>query len=127
MHACLTKRICLYVCLTGVGLTIAVAEKQGYPFFDGTDEKTAALMDTAEKQIEVVRKGNFALELVDERGQPITATAVVELQSHDFDFGANLFGFEKMPDSDPAKQTSIKAIEDTFNTVIVCDYWRVNR
>lgn len=103
------------------------AQKREYPFFDGTDEKTIALMAGARDQIEEVRKGDFTLVLTGENDQPISARAVIELESHDFDFGTNLFGFHKIPDSDPAKQTSMKAIREVFNTVTVCDYWSQNQ
>lgn len=84
-------------------------------------------MRDARRRIEIERKGDFILEVVDADGRSVAASVALELQSHDFDFGANLFGFDKMPDSNPAKQVSLKAIEETFNTVIVCDYWRVNQ
>ena len=98
-----------------------------YPFFDGTDNKTKALMFNANKQIEEIRKGNFTLTIVNEKGEHINKTVTLELVSHDFNFGVNLYGYEKIPDSNPAKQTSIKAIQNTFNSVIVCDYWKRNQ
>jgi len=100
---------------------------QEFTFFDGTDVETKILMQNAEAQIEIVRKGDFVLELVDENGNSIHANAVIELQSHEFDFGANLFNFHSIADNDPAKQMSLKAIDTLFNTVIVCDYWRQNQ
>ncbi|MEM9157888.1 MAG: endo-1,4-beta-xylanase [Verrucomicrobiota bacterium] len=100
---------------------------EAFPFFDGTDADTKVLMQNAQDRIEQVRKSDFQITLKDERGKPIRKEVVIELQRHDFDFGANLFGFEKLSDSDPAKQVSLKAIEETFNTLIVCDYWHANQ
>ncbi len=98
-----------------------------FPFFDGTDAQTETLMQQAEQQIEQVRKGDFSLELVDKKGDPIKGTVQLELLVHDFDFGADLFGLHQIPDSDPAKKTAMQAIDELFNTVIVCDYWTRNQ
>ena len=96
-------------------------------FFDGTDNETDSLMRDAHAQIEQVRKGDFSLEFVDQHGNPVNASTVIELESHEFDFGTDLFGLHQIPDSDPAKQTALKAIDSLFNTVIVCDYWTRNQ
>ncbi len=109
--------------LSGVNLF----SQQSVEFFDGTDTQTYCIMEKAERQIEEVRKGNFVLEFTDENGNQVNAEAVIELKSHDFDFGANLFGFYSMSDDNPAKATALKAIDSLFNTVIVVDYWGTNQ
>ena len=52
--------------------------------------------------------------MVDSNGKPINAHVQVELIAHECDFGANLFGFHKIKENDPAK-----AIDTVCNTVIV--------
>ncbi|NLR93951.1 endo-1,4-beta-xylanase [Flammeovirga agarivorans] len=92
---------------------------QDFPFFDGTDKKTNQLMSDAQKQIEEVRKGNFTLNIDGVDNKKVT----IELVKHDFTFGTDLYGLEKMDNSDPIKKAALTAIDDVFNTVIVCDYW----
>ncbi|MEM9227054.1 MAG: hypothetical protein AAGA45_03715, partial [Verrucomicrobiota bacterium] len=92
-------------------------------FFDGTDEETEALMQEAEASIQAHRQGPLEIVLVDEGGRPVSTRTNVQLQAHDFDFGANLIGFSRMPEDDPAREPALEAIDTVFNTVIVCDYW----
>ena len=96
-------------------------------FFDGTDTRTDALMQQAEQSIEDIRKGQLSIKLVDAEGRPVNASVQVDLVAHEFDFGACLFGFHKLQEDNSAKATALEAIESVFNTVIVCDYWRVNQ
>jgi len=103
------------------------AQRRDPGFFDGTDEMTYCLMEKAERAIEKVREGDFILEFKDDEGNHVSGPAVIELVSHDFDFGANLFGFHQMEENDPLKETALKAIDTLFNTVIVCDYWGTNQ
>lgn len=98
-----------------------------HDFFDGTDKQTLCLMEDAKRQIEKVRKGDFNLSFIDENGQKISAPAVIELQSHEFMFGADLFGLHKISEDDPVKIMALKAIDTLFNTVIICDYWGANQ
>lgn len=115
--------------LTGLFLMVlnCLFAQGKYPFFDGTDEKTEKLMAHAEKQIEKIRKGDFKLEFVDGNGEAVRGIVSIELEAHNFDFGANLYGFEKLADSVLAKQVAVKAITNVFNTVIVSDYWSRNQ
>ncbi len=107
--------------------TFSFGQIQKYDFFDGTDDQTVVLMQQARDQIEKVRKGNFMLAFVDQHGNKINSNAIIELESHNFSFGADLFGFHKIRDDDPAKVTGLKAIDTLFNTVIICDYWGENQ
>jgi GH35 family endo-1,4-beta-xylanase len=104
-----------------------LADTETYPFFDGTDAQTTDLMKQAEAQIKQVRMGDFTLELVDKEGKPLEGELEIELISHDFDFGADLFGLHQIKDSDPGKKTAMQAIDELFNSVIVCDYWTRNQ
>jgi endo-1,4-beta-xylanase len=83
-------------------------------------------MEKAEKQINIHRKGDFVLTFRDAEGGSINAQGVIDLKSHDFDFGANLFGFHKM-EGQPLRELALRAIDTLFNTVIVCDYWNANQ
>jgi GH35 family endo-1,4-beta-xylanase len=103
------------------------AQAQEYLFFDGTDAQTDSLMQNAEEQIDSWRNGNLTLELLDEKGELISASVQIELKSHEFDFGADLFGMHNIPDNDTAKAMALKAIDTLFNTVIICDYWGQNQ
>ena len=109
-----------------LGTCIFAQDKQ-YPFFDGTDAKTETLMREAERRIEEVRKGDLSVRLVDPDGEPVNGPVSIDLKSHDFDFGANLFGLYRIEEGNKAKQVAIKAIKELFNTVIVCDYWSQNQ
>ncbi|MEX0324289.1 MAG: endo-1,4-beta-xylanase [Puniceicoccaceae bacterium] len=119
------KQLLLFSTALATHLTLAAAED--FPFFDGTDAKTDALMQQAEAQIEQVRKGDFTLELVDKNGKPVKGKVELELLSHEFQFGTDLFGLHQIPDSDPGKKTAMQAIDELFNSVIVCDYWTRNQ
>jgi GH35 family endo-1,4-beta-xylanase len=107
--------------------TFSFGQAQKFDFFDGTDNQTSGLMRNAKNQIEKVRKGNLMLEFINQSGKKVNAHAVIEQQAHDFDFGADLYGFHSMSDNDPAKAMALKAIDTLFNTVIICDYWGVNQ
>ena len=96
-------------------------------FFDGVDAASRPVMDRAKRDIEQHRKGNFVIRLVDENSSPLKGDAVIELKEHAFTFGANLFGFHKLADQDPARRAAIRVIDELFNTVIVCDYWSQNQ
>lgn len=104
-----------------------IAADASFPFFDGTDSQTETLMRQARQQIENVRKDEFALELVDQDGKPVEARVQFELQSHAFNFGTDLFGLHQIPDSDPGKRSALRAIQQIFNSVIICDYWSRNQ
>lgn len=108
-------------------LNITVYTQEIPDFFDGMDEQTYCPMEKAERQIEDVRKSNFILDIVDEEGKRIDASAVIELVSHEFNFGANLYGFHKFEENDPVRAIALKAIDTLFNTLIVCDYWSTNQ
>jgi GH35 family endo-1,4-beta-xylanase len=103
------------------------AGQKTYPFFDGTDANTEAQMQQAATRIEEVRKGDFSLMLLASSGKKFDGPVSIELASHDFSFGANLFGLEQMSDDNPAKITALESIKELFNTVIVCDYWNKNQ
>lgn len=105
----------------------SIFSQKNYEFFDGTDKQTYCLMQDANRQIEKVRKGDFNLTFTDENGNDINAHAVIELQSHEFMFGADLFGLHKITEDDPVKIMALKAIDTLFNTVIICDYWGSNQ
>lgn len=117
-------RLLLYLI---VGLSSGAVTLGATDFFDGTDTQTDALMQQAEQSIEEIRKGPLSIQLVERVGRPVNAPVQVELVAHTFDFGANLFGFHKLEEDDPAKATALEAIESVFNTVIVCDYWGTNQ
>ncbi|MCK4921747.1 MAG: endo-1,4-beta-xylanase [Bacteroidales bacterium] len=98
-----------------------------YDFFDGTDIQTYCIMTYAEDQIKDVRKSDFLLTIHDENGNSINDSVNIELVSHEFDFGTDLFNFHKLDNSDPALITSLKVIDTLFNSVIICDYWGTNQ
>lgn len=104
-------------------LLISIAPKGAYAVFDGTDAETEALMQEAEASIQAHRQGPLHITLINEAGHPVSARTHVKLLEHDFDFGANLIGFSRMREDDPAREPALEAINSLFNTVIVCDYW----
>jgi len=104
-----------------------VVAAQNFDFWDGTDSVNFSTMEMANRNIKDVRKGDFVLHFVDKNGNDINGDATIELKYHDFDFGANLYGFHKKSESDPVHATALKAIDTLFNTVIICDYWSGNQ
>jgi GH35 family endo-1,4-beta-xylanase len=96
-------------------------------FFDGVDAASRPVMARAKADIERNRKGDFVVRLTDRGGAPVKGAVVIELKEHDFAFGANLFGLQKLADGDPARRAAESAIDELFDTVIVSDFWFDNQ
>lgn len=91
-------------------------------FFDGVDDASRAVMDRARRQIEEIRKGDFQLALVDAAGRPVSGEVHVRLARHEFRFGADLYGFPKLPEA--ARRQAEEVVDELFNTVVIVNYWR---
>lgn len=92
------------------------------PFFDGVDDASRLVMDRARTRIEEIRKGDFRLVLVDAAGKPVAGEVRVRLVRHEFRFGADLFGFPKLPER--RRMQAEEVVDELFNTVVVINYWR---
>ncbi len=115
-----SKLFMVMVLLTSVWSTYAASE---YPHFDGAqDAKSRGVMERAEQGIEKYRKGDFEIKLIDEKsGRPISQEVKIELKSHLFDFGVNLFQVETL--SGRMRKAAHETVKDIFNMVVVCDYF----
>lgn len=107
------------------GLLSFTTVARSQELFDGAgDARSKEVMRRAAADIEKYRKGDFTLELVDRKGHPIAGKeAVAELVSHQFDFGTNTFGLFEMQSDDPLRRKALETIRETFNKVVICNYW----
>ncbi len=100
----------------------ALLPNAAMPFFDGVDDPSRAVMDRARRQIEEIRKGGFHLALVDAAGKPVSGEVHVRLTRHEFRFGADLYGFPKLPEA--RRRQAEEVVDELFNTVVIINYWR---
>jgi GH35 family endo-1,4-beta-xylanase len=78
----------------------------------------------ADAEIEKNRKGHVVLRLVDSAGKPVAnAKVTVEQTGHEFLFGCNIYGFDRM--ADEAQNAAYKKrFEELFNYATVGFYWK---
>jgi GH35 family endo-1,4-beta-xylanase len=112
--------------LPGMDLSASLTDETGQTgLWSGVDGQNIELMDTVARDIERIRKGDFALTLVDANGLRINASVEIEHVGHEFKFGANAWEFSERPE---AFANSTEAIERLFNAANVCNYlqewWR---
>ena len=106
--------------LPGMDLRNSIADQSGqtYPW-SGVDHQNIALMDSAARDIERHRKGDFRLTIVDEDGEKLDVEVEVQHIRHEFKFGANTYDFSNNTDALAASEDAIKRL---FNASNVCNY-----
>jgi GH35 family endo-1,4-beta-xylanase len=107
-----------FLCVAGAFALFGAA----IPFFDGVDDASQPVMDAARRRIEEIRKGDFQVALVDANGKPVHGEVHLRLARHEFRFGADLYGFPRLPEA--ARKQAEAVVDELFNTVIVVNYWR---
>ncbi|MCX7012678.1 MAG: endo-1,4-beta-xylanase [Candidatus Sumerlaeota bacterium] len=110
--------------LAGVACFAAASAAPASDFFDGVDEASKPVMEAARQRIESIRKGDFAVAVTDEQGRPVSGQARVRLVRHAFSFGACMLGIQRLPPENPARQAALDVIDELFNKVTVCNYWK---
>ncbi len=93
--------------------------------FDGVDELSEPVMREARERIEKIRKGNFTVRFLDERGMPVDSYAEISLMHHEFQFGANLCPVMRLPRNHPARKVALEVIGELFPLVRVGNFWSV--
>ncbi|HUT36371.1 MAG TPA: endo-1,4-beta-xylanase [Planctomycetota bacterium] len=83
-----------------------------------------AIVEQARKDVEVNRKGDAAVRVVDAAGKPVADAAVtIEQTRHDFLFGCNIYKFGRY--NTPEKNDAYaRRFADLFNYATLPFYWR---
>jgi GH35 family endo-1,4-beta-xylanase len=88
------------------------------------EKREREIVAATQAAIEKNRKADTKIRVVDAAGQPIAGVKVsVEQISHDFLFGCNIYGFDRLPN---ASQNAVykTRFADLFNYATVGFYWR---
>lgn len=92
---------------------------------DGVDAESKPIMAGARRRIDEVRKGNFTLEIVDSRGQPINGPVEARMLRHHFQFGNNLTAtFIHLRDRPVVLARALEVFAELYNFARVGDFWQ---
>ncbi|RMD80235.1 MAG: hypothetical protein D6820_06975 [Lentisphaerae bacterium] len=95
------------------------------PFFDGLDPDSTITMAAAEERIRKYRQSHFTLRFTDGEGKPRPHLQVeLELQSHAFQFGANIGCIYRWGDvPDETRQEALQVCDELFSLVRSGEQW----
>jgi endo-1,4-beta-xylanase len=107
-----------------LGIRPARAAEQAAPETAAAPEREEQVVAASEAAIEQHRKADARVRIVDAAGRPVAdAQVTVEQIGHDFLFGCNIYGFDRLP-TEAQNAAYKRRFEELFNYATVGFYWR---
>ena len=95
--------------------------------FDGVDDEAGRLvMERARQRIEEIRKRDFTVRLVDERGRPVEGASEIHLVRHAFQLGAAMTATLRLKPGNKgyeARKAALEAVKELFNVATINCHW----